>query len=190
MDGGIGVDTAIYDINRADALLSKFIDYQSGGSEIILGSAWNVSSGGEADTLRNIERINFKDSNVALDLEGNAGKTVKLLSALLGAEGSLNPAYVGVGLSDLDSGMSYGALMKAGLDFVLGSNPSSSSVVSLFYENLVGSPAPESLLEKYSELLDNGELSSTDLGIAVADHSLTAANINLAGLSQTGIEYI
>ena len=190
MDGGIGVDTAIYDINRADALLSKFIDYQSGGSEIILGSAWNVSSGGEADTLRNIERINFKDSNVAVDLEGNAGKTVKLLSALLGAEGSLNPAYVGVGLSALDSGMSYGALMKAGLDFVLGSNPSSSSVVSLFYENLVGSPAPESLLEKYSELLDNGELSSTDLGIAVADHSLTAANINLAGLSQTGIEYI
>ena len=149
-----------------------------------------IESGGNTDTLRNIERLKFKETNVALDLDGNAGKAVKLLSVLLGAENSQNKGYIGVGLSALDNGMSYESLMQAGLDFVLGENPSSSAVVDLFYKNLTGEPTPDSILKEYSELLDSGLMTSSSLGIAVADHSLNISNIDLVGLAQTGVEYI
>jgi hypothetical protein len=86
--------------------------------------------------------------------------------------------------------MSYEALMRAGLDIVLGAAPNGASVVDLLYRNLVGSSAPQSILDEYGSMIDNGLMTSTELGIAVADHSLNATNIDLVGLSQTGVEYI
>ena len=190
IDGGDEIDTAIYTEDRKDSSLTSFIDYGTAGDSIKISSAWIIESGGNTDTLRNIERLKFKETNVALDLDGNAGKAVKLLSVLLGAENSQNKGYIGAGLSALDNGMSYESLMQAGLDFVLGENPSSSAVVDLFYKNLTGEPTPDSILKEYSELLDSGLMTSSSLGIAVADHSLNISNIDLVGLAQTGVEYI
>ena len=190
IDGGDEIDTAIYTEHRKDSSLTSFIDYGTAGDSIKISSAWIIESGGNTDTLRNIERLKFKETNVALDLDGNAGKAVKILSVLLGAENSQNKGYIGAGLSALDNGMSYESLMQAGLDFVLGENPSSSTVIDLFYKNLTGEPAPDSILKEYSELLDSGLMTSSALGIAVADHSLNISNIDLVGLAQTGVEYI
>ena len=190
IDGGDEIDTAIYTEDRKDSSLTSFIDYGTAGDNIMISSAWIVESGGNTDTLRNIERLKFRETSVALDLDGNAGKAVKLLSVLLGAENSQNKGYIGAGLSALDNGMSYESLMQAGLDFVLGENPSSSAVVDLFYKNLTGEPTPDSILKEYSELLDSGLMTSSSLGIAVADHSLNISNIDLVGLAQTGVEYI
>jgi hypothetical protein len=39
-------------------------------------------------------------------------------------------------------------------------------------------------------MLDNGSMTSAEFGIAVADHDLNANNIDLVGLTQTGVEYI
>jgi len=39
-------------------------------------------------------------------------------------------------------------------------------------------------------MLDSGSMTPTALGIAVADHSLNATNIDLVGLALTGFEYI
>ena len=180
IDGMMGIDTAVYEFDRGSAVItfSKYDD------------VWNVISESDIDSLKNIERLKFNDVNVALDLDGNAGKTVKLLSALLGSEGASNPYYIGAGLNALDSGMTYESLMKLGLEFVLGSEPSSAAVISLFYENLVGSNAPESILSEYKALLDEGSLTPSYLGIAVAEHSLNAVSINLVGLKETGVEYI
>jgi Ca2+-binding RTX toxin-like protein len=77
-----------------------------------------------------------------------------------------------------------------GNDVVFGSNPSGASVVDLLYKNLVGSSAPQSVIDEYGGMLDNGSMTATELGIAVADHSLNATNIDLVGLAQTGVEYI
>ena len=86
--------------------------------------------------------------------------------------------------------MTYESLMTSGLEFVLGPEPSSTAVINLFYENLVGSSAPESILREYKALLDEGSLTPSHLGIAVAEHNLNAVNINLVGLKETGVEYI
>ena len=50
-------------------------------------SGWEVSSKAGTDTLAGIERLEFADKNIALDIDGNAGAVAKLLGAFLGAEG-------------------------------------------------------------------------------------------------------
>ena len=190
IDGKLGIDMAVYDANFADAKLSSFIDYGSDPQSISLDTAWNIILENEVDTLRSIERIKFNDTYVALDLDGNAGKTVKLLAAVLGKGSVMNKEYIGAGLHALDNGMTYEALMAAAIEVVFGSDSAGASVVGALFENLVGSAAPQSILDEYGTLLDSGAMTAVELGIAVADHSQNAINIDLVGLQSSGIEYI
>ncbi|MFP6838181.1 MAG: hypothetical protein VB962_01155, partial [Pseudohongiellaceae bacterium] len=173
-----GIDTSIYSGSLSDFTLTKGTD------------SWAIAKSDESDSLVNIERLQFADTNVALDLDGNAGKTVKLLGLLLGADGVSNKEYVGAGLYYLDSGMTYEELMQVALDVVLGANPSSSSVVDLLWTNIVGPPTPDDDLGQYSALIDNGTYTAAELAVVAADHSLNTTNIDLIGLSQTGVEYL
>jgi hypothetical protein len=177
LDGSTGIDTAIYSDSFRDFTLTKGTD------------SWAITTSDESDSLVNIERLQFTNTNVALDLDGNAGKTAKLLGAILGAEGVSNKVYVGAGLYFLDSGMTYEELMQVALDVVLGANPSSSSVVDLLWTNIVGPPTPADDLGQYSALIDNGTYTAAELAVAAADHNLNTTNIDLIGLSQTGLEY-
>ena len=190
IDGDSGIDIAVYAANFNEVTLTNFVDYGSSGENIQLKTSWNITQGSETDTLKNIERLKFNDKYIAIDLDGNAGKTVKFLAALLGKESATNKEYVGAGLKLLDGGMSYEALMELGIGILLGANPSGASVVDLLYKNLVGSTAPQSILDEYGSMIDSGSMTATSLGIAVAEHSTTATNIDLVGLSQTGVEYI
>ena len=173
IDGSTGIDTAIYGNSLSEFILTKGTD------------SWAITKSDESDSLVNIERLQFTDTNVALDLDGNAGKTAKLLGAILGAEGVSNKVYVGAGLYFLDGGMTYEELMQAALDVVLGANAS----VDLIWTNIVGPPTPADNLPQYSALIDNGTYTAAELAVAAADHSLNTTNIDLVGLSQTGLEY-
>ena len=66
LDGSTGIDTAIYSDSFRDFTLTKGTD------------SWAITTSDESDTLVNIERLQFTNTNVALDLDGNAGKTAKL----------------------------------------------------------------------------------------------------------------
>ena len=190
MDGKGGIDLAIYSVDRKEVVLNNFVDYNSSDENISLGKAWNVVVKSETDTLRNIERVKFNDTYVALDLAGNAGKTVKLLAVILGKELALNKAYVGAGLNALDNGMPYDSLMKLAIDSIFGPNLVGASVVGALYQNLTGSEAPQPILDQYGDMLDNGSMTYSDFGIAAAETSLNTSNIDLVGLTQTGVEYI
>ena len=178
IDGGAGIDQAVYTGNFTDVSLVKS------------GNVWNITSGTDKDTLSNIERLKFNDKHIALDLDGNAGKTIKLLGLLLGKDQATNKTYLGIGLKLLDDGMTYEELMQVALDVVLGANPSSSSVVDLLWTNIVGPPTPADDLGQYSALIDNGTYTAAELAVVAADHSLNTTNIDLIGLSALGIEYI
>ena len=108
---------------------------------------------------------------------------------VLGVEGVSNKVYVGAGLYFLDGGMTYEELMQAALDVVLGANASSSSVVDLIWTNIVGPPTAADNLSQYSALIDNGTYTAAELAVVAADHNLNTTNIDLIGLSQTGLEY-
>jgi serralysin len=178
IDGDAGIDQAVYTENFTDVSLVKS------------GTVWNITSGADKDTLSNIERLKFNDKHIALDLDGNAGKTIKLLGLLLGKDQATNKTYVGAGLKLLDDGMTYEQLMQAALDVVLGPNASSLSVVEMIWENLIGPPTPADNISQYSALIDNGTYTSAGLAIVAADHSLNTTAIDLVGIASTGVEYI
>ena len=190
IDGAEGIDTAVYTVNFGDVSLDNFIDYGSSGGNIQLGTAWNIILGDETDTLRNIERLKFNDKYLALDLDGHAGETVKLLGLLLGKDQATDATYVGEGLKLLDGGMTYEQLMSAALDVVLGADASSLSVVELIWNNVIGPPTPADNIGQYAALIDNGTYTSAGLAVIAADHSLNTTAIDLVGLSQTGFEYL
>ena len=79
--------------------------------------------------------------------------------------------------------------MELAISTVFGETPNSRSVVATFYQNLIGQQAPENVMDTYSSLLDNGDLSVLSLSLQVADNEINLSNINLVGLSFTGIEY-
>jgi hypothetical protein len=106
---------------------------------------------------------------------------------VLGKEAIKNPAYVGIGLSYLDKGMSYSDLGALALNAV--GATTNDAIVSTLWLNVIGSPA--SALDKapFIKMLTDG-MKAGDLVALAADTSFNTTNINLVGLAQTGIEYI
>lgn len=182
IDGGDGTDIAVYRQSLSAITLSSRKEDGSVTWEIALAN-------GDKDTLVNVERLSFNDTRVALDLDGHAGSTAKLLGAFLGSAGVSNKNFVGIGLQYLDAGGTYESLMELAISTVFGETPNSRSVVATFYKNLTGQQAPESVIDTYASLLDDGDLSLLSLSMQVADNEINLSNINLIGLSFTGIEY-
>ncbi|MDC3362233.1 M10 family metallopeptidase C-terminal domain-containing protein [Gammaproteobacteria bacterium] len=182
IDGGDGTDIAIY----SESLSAITLSSNKENTNVI----WEITqANGKKDTLVNVERLSFNDTRVALDLDGNAGRTAKLLGAFLGSAGVSNKSLVGIGLQYLDSGGTYESLTELAISTVFGETPNSRSVVATFYKNLTGQQAPESVIDTYASLLDDGDLSLLSLSLQVADNEINLSNINFVGLSSTGIEY-
>ena len=184
IDGGGGQDAVRYDSARDAYSITGGLT-PSG----VTTASVRALTGGTIDTLANIERLQFTDRNVALDLNGAAGTTAKILGAVFGRESLANTSYVGIGLSLLDGGMSYQDLMQLALNARLGAGFSDAAEVNLLYQNLVGVPPSAADLGYWTGTLGSGQFSQASLAVMAADLELNAANINLAGLVRMGIEY-
>jgi Ca2+-binding RTX toxin-like protein len=161
------------------------------GNDVINGGAGidtvqlNEQTDGR-DTLTDVERIQFTDKNIALDLDGNAGKAAKIIGAVLGKAAVKNPAYVGIGLSYLDKGMTYSDLGALALNAV--GAKTNDAIVSTLWLNVVGFPASTSDKAPYIKMLLDG-MKPGDLVVLASDTSFNTVNINLVGLAETGIEF-
>ncbi|MCB1986033.1 MAG: hypothetical protein H6936_01505 [Burkholderiales bacterium] len=184
LNGNTSIDTAIYTGKSSEYALEKIAD-----------ETWTVShenNGADGtDTLIDIERIAFSDSLLALDLDGNAGNTAKLLGAVFGQETVSNKQFVGIGLRFLDNGTSYEALMQLAIDAALGTKASShTAVVNLLYKNIVGFAPSPATTTQFVGLLDSGTYTVAEFGVLAAETTLNQENIDLVGLSQTGLEFL
>jgi hypothetical protein len=98
------------------------------------GDVWRVSDGSGGETrLHAVERLQFDDGKLALDLDGNAGTVARVLGAVFGATAVVNAAYVGIGLQLADAGTSPQALVQLALDARLGPVASAGEVVDLLF---------------------------------------------------------
>lgn len=181
--GGADIDLAVLGGFTGDYTI-KVID---GG--FALNHAVPTNSDGR-ELLYEVERIVWDDGYWALDLDGNAGITVKILGAVFGADAIYNEAYVGIGLDLLDSGISYEAVMQLALDAALGPNASHAAIVNLLYGNVVGYAPPPADLAYFKGLLDSHALTPAGLGVLAAETELNADNIDLVGLMEFGIGYV
>lgn len=147
----------------------------------------NLKITNEVDYLVDIDRVLFKDTSMALDINGNAGATAKLLGAVFGKDSLANKQYVGIGLSFLDAGMSTTTLASLAVDAA--NLKTNDQIVSTLWKNVFGTTASISDKAPYVKLLDDG-MSPGTLAWLAADTTFNKVNINLVGLAQTGIEYI
>jgi len=177
-DGGLGTDTVVY-----SGPLVQYTVNKSGSRYIV--SEPTGSDG--TDYLTNIERLKFKDKFIAIDLDGNAGTTAKILGAVFGKDSLSNKNYVGIGLNFLDTGWTYDNL--AGLALDAAGAKTNDQIVSLLWTNVIGTKPTAADKQPFIALLDNG-ISAGALAHLAADTSFNTTNINLVGLAQTGIEYI
>lgn len=177
-----GIDTVQYSLAKQNYNISQTT------------SGWTVQDNSGktgTDVLTNIERLNFADNKLALDLSGNAGTTAKILGAVFGKTAVTNQQYVGIGLQYLDSGTSYQDLMQLALGVKLGTDINDATkVVNLLYNNVIGSAPDQATLATYVGLLNSHQYTAASLGVLAADTSFNSANIDLIGLSHTGIAFI
>jgi RTX calcium-binding nonapeptide repeat (4 copies) len=180
--GNEAIDTAIYTGPSANYTVERQSD------NLWTVHARNGSPDG-TDTLIDIERIRFSDTSLALDLDGNAGITAKIIGAVFGADSVADTQLAGIGLNLLDDGTDYEALMQLAIHAALGDEAEShATVVDLLYENVAGSPPPAADKTYFVDLLDSGAHSVASIGIFAAETAINLENINFPGLSQSGLE--
>ncbi|MCB1665479.1 MAG: Ig-like domain-containing protein [Pseudomonadales bacterium] len=181
LDGGAGIDTAVYSAAR-----SRYQITHNGNQLTVQDTAGTDGT----DQLSNIERLKFQDQGIAFDLDGNAGTAAKILGAIAGAAAVQNKEYVGIALNLLDQGTSAEQLATAALNVMLGNNATSTRVVELIFQNVVGSAPDANSLALYSGMLDRGELSAGQLGVLASNTDLNLQHIDIVGLAQTGLDYL
>ena len=178
IDGGEGIDQVVYELNRADFDLIANLD------SFVVQS----KNGTYSNTLKNIERIKFNDTSIALDVDKEqiGGQAVLALGALLGPDSINNPAVVGLVVGLLDDGMSFDELAVAAIEAL--SLQSNDALVTTLWTNIVGAAPSESDKASVIALLDSGTTPAELIRLA-AYNEANETNVDLVGLAQRGLEF-
>lgn len=183
LDGGTGIDVAVYSGNTGDFVIQAL---DSGGYVLT-----NDRGDQGRDLLYGVERLRFDDGVWAIDMDGNAGLTVKTLGAVFGKALATNADFIGIGLSLLDGGMQTLPLMQLALDAALGtSNPSNAAVVDLLYTNLTGVHPGAADMAYFTGLIQDGTFTQASLALLAAELPLNLANIGWVDLVGVGVGYV
>jgi len=176
IDGGAGLDLVRYNSSSVSASLSK-----NDAGEIF------VRRGSETDTLINVERLQFTDQWVAIDLNGNAGVAGRMIVAAFGRQALKD--FTGIGISLVDQGWSSGQLAELIVRVGLVPTQSNEGFVKHVFENVVGR-APnvvEQLI--YVDILNTGSLSKEALLDLAANTDLAAAAVEQSAIGLVGLPY-
>jgi hypothetical protein len=130
LDGKGGIDTVVFGSQRALYALT------SDGANVSVVDYLN----GSKTTLANVERVQFSDQTVALDIDGNAGEAYRLYQAAF----NRTPDKVGLGywIAALDNGNSlqnvaHGFIHSAEFASLYGASPNDAQYVDALYQNVL-----------------------------------------------------
>lgn len=183
-DGGLGIDTVVYNGPQERYSITK-----SGNRYVVS----EPTGSDDTDYLSNIERIQFSNGKVALDLGGNAGQAARLIGALLGPSFIKDKALAGVVLGLIDQDYSIESIANLGLNtsfyLALAGSTKHEDFVNHVFRNVVGRP-PEAIEQKtYVDMLYAGT-SQAALAVMAAGTEFTASQIGLTGLTSHGWDFI
>jgi hypothetical protein len=139
-----------------------------------------------SDNLVNVERVEFSDMSVALDVSGPAGQVAKILGSVFGKSYVSNTEFAGIGFAYLDGGMSY--LDLCGLAAGAAGLSSPDLLVTTLLRNTTGSEPTALSKSSYLQSISNGA-SYASVVQQVADSSANAQSIKLSDLANTGLAY-
>jgi serralysin len=188
LDGGAGLDTAVFVATRAEA---NVVHTPTGYSVTdTIGSRDGV------DFLTGIERMEFSDRTIALDLGTgqSAGNAVRLIGAAFDVD--YIPEYSGIGVSLFDAGMGMLEVAQRALNtdlFVsLAGSHSNVDFVNTVYLHVIGALPTEWVRDFYVGLLQGsgGTMMQAELLVYAANEQMNELNIGLVGLQQSGLEFV
>lgn len=121
--GGDGIDTAVIPLPRGSMRLEPPSLSLADGWPATDRDSWHLAAVAQADlsktgmlSLRGVERLQFSDQLLALDLDGHAGIVARLMTLLFPADhGKFDKTLAGIGLAWLDAGRSAESLTLAAL---------------------------------------------------------------------------
>jgi Domain of unknown function (DUF4214) len=155
------------------------------------GGVWTLTSNDGSDTLIEIERVQFSDAMLGLDIEGNAGQAYRLYQAAFDRV----PDQVGLGywISALDSGFGLNAtalffIQSAEFEASYGSpgTVSNQQFLTLLYANVLDRVPDQAGLAYWLNDMANGYSRESVL----VSFSESAENKqNVIGAIENGIEY-
>ena len=183
-DGGLGIDTVVYSGPQERYSITK-----SGNRYVVS----EPTGSDDTDYLSNIERLQFSNGKVALDLGGNAGQAARLIGALLGPSFIKDKALAGVVIGLVDQDYSIENIANLGLNtsfyLALAGSTNNEDFVNHVFRNVVGRPPEVNEQKTYVDMLNAGT-SQAALAVMAAGTEFTASQIGLTGLTSHGWDFI
>lgn len=139
-----------------------------------------------SDNLVNVERVEFSDMSVALDVSGPAGQVAKILGSVFGPSYVSNTEFAGIGFAYLDGGMSY--LDLCGLAAGAAGLSTPDLLVTTLLRNTTGTEPTALSKSSYLQSISNGS-SYASVVQQIADSSANAQSIKLTDIANTGLAF-
>ena len=181
VDGGTGIDTVVYWGPKTEYTIT-----QTNNQFSISDSKFATSS---PDTLTNIERLKFSDTNLAIDINGNAGEAYRIYQAAF--DRKPDASGLGYWIAQIDNGASLksvaqGFINSAEFQKLYGSSPSNASFVDSLYHNVLHRAGEQGGVDFWNGVLNSG----TRRADVLAGFSESAENkAGVIGSIQNGIQY-
>ena len=182
IDGGAGIDSAVYAGKRSSYTFTK------GASTY---NASDKTGAGGTDTLTNVERIQFSDMTVALDISGIAGQAYRVYQAAFNRTPDNGGLKYWIGLMDGGytlAGVASGFIASAEFKTLYGSNPTNELFVSKLYDNVLHITPDEGGYNYWVELLNTKKIDAISTLINFSESPENQAGV--IGVIQNGIELI
>jgi len=180
MNGGDAVDTVVFADKRSNYTITKNT------------SSYTVSSIAEGtDTLTNIERLQFSDKTIALDINGTAGQAYRIYQAAFNRTPDNGGLKYWIGI--MDSGVSLPTVSSAFIasaEFqqLYGTNPTNEVFVTKLYDNVLHR-APDADGYKYwVDLLNTGRIDKTSTLVNFSESNEN--QVGVIGVIQNGIDLL
>ena len=183
LNGSSGRDTVVYAGSKGNFTVTN------------VSSVCTVkdNTGGEGtDSLLNIERIQFQDRMLALDITGNGGQAYRMYQAAF----NRTPDQSGLGywISLLDKsvvtleGVAGGFTHSAEFASLYGASPSNDTFVTKLYDNVLHRGPDQSGYQYWTGLLATGAINREQMLVNFSESSEN--QLQVIGAIQNGIEYI
>ena len=180
IDGGADADTVIYSGAKSAYSITNNT------------SSVTVSSGADGtDTLTNIERIQFSDMTVALDISGIAGQAYRVYQAAFNRTPDNGGLKYWIGLMDGGytlAGVASGFIASTEFKTLYGSNPTNELLVSKLYDNVLHRTPDEGGYNYWVGLLNTKKIDTISTLINFSESTENQAGV--IGVIQNGINLL
>lgn len=182
IDGGAGLDTGLYASARSNYVIAK------NASSFTVKDSSGVNG---TDSMMNVERLNFSDASVALDVNGIAGQAYRIYQAAFDRKPDL--AGLGYWIADMDKGSSLttvaaGFFQSREFQSLYGINPGTDALITLLYANVLHRTPDQAGLDYWRAELSSGHI--TAAGVLASFSESQENQLQVIGSIQNGIDYL